>query len=194
MKTPHNHPLVHATTRLTAATALLTWLVAASAQAQTEPPKPGPERAKLGMMVGYWSYEGEAVDALRGTKEKFAGKVISRFVLGGFFVEDKWEEKTPSGNYLSGIQLFGYDATTKGYFVNGISSDGGRQTGTMTIEGDTITSIWTQTSGKGEKSLVKGVWKYSSDQTSFTATWQLSLDEGKTWGNWLEYKATKLKK
>ena len=176
-----------------AAFVVLAGLLAVAAQAQTETPKPGSELKKLEMMIGNWSYEGVTTDARQGTKEKFAGRTVTHFVLGGVFVEDKWEEKSPAG-FTSGIQIYGYDAQAKSYFVNGYSCDGGSYTGSVTIEGDILTNSWTQTSGKGEKSLVKGVWKYSPDRNSFTSSWQLSRDEGKTWTPWVEYKAVKLKK
>ena len=168
---------------------LLAGLSAGSVRAEAEAPKPGPEHAKLGILVGDWTYEGKTAD----TKESFTGTITTRFVLGGFFVEDKWEE-TAGAARLSGVQMFGYDAAAKGYFVNGYSSDGSRYAGGVTIEGDVLTSTWVEALGQGATRLVKGVWTFDPDQSGFTAVWQTSRDGGRTWTPWLEYRAKKAAK
>lgn len=170
------------------AVCIAAWGAALPAVADDGTPQPGPERTKMEMMVGDWSYEGAIFESPLGPKGKFAGKSSIASILGGFFVEDTWDE----GANGSGLQIFGYDEMSKRHFVNAYSSDGGRHVGTVEIAGDVIVSTWTRpVSGAAMEAMVKGVWTYAPDRSSFTAAWQFSLDKGRTWTPWIEYKGKK---
>jgi hypothetical protein len=163
-----------------------------------EAPKPGAEHAKLSEFISAMPYEGETDAVWDGTEYgpagKFTGKNTVRPVLGGFFFIEEWEEDYPSGDKLSGIIVYGYDAKNKyhaeNYDSNGLSSNVKIQF----PDNHTMTQQFEQTSPKGEKSLVKGHWKYNKDKSEFIANWELSLDNGKTWKHWVTFKGTRTKK
>jgi len=74
-------------------------LFAGFVQAQTpERPKPGPEQKKLvEVFGGEWKYEGTTQETPLGPAGKFAGKQTSRPILGGLYLETKWQDKGTYG-------------------------------------------------------------------------------------------------
>jgi hypothetical protein len=154
----------------------------ATVRAQSvEQPKPGPEHKKLEIYVGEWNYKGEAEATPFGPAGKFAGKETSRMVLGGFFLESRWEDKGDSGYIAQGIVLTGYNAATKSYPDYGFENDGSISPGSRTVSGNTWTSTGSRTDRNGKVYRMKFVSTLSADATTFSNTAQYSADDGKTW-------------
>jgi hypothetical protein len=152
------------------------------------PMKPTPEMQKLEGFVGNWTYTGRQadppVDGLPwGQAGSYAGSFKERFVLGGAFMESQIEDTNPSGR-TSALWMTGYDAKTKTYKADLYISDGARASVTCTLDGTTWTVNGTVTGSEGQEVLTKTVVEYSSDWSSYTATTDVSADDGKTWKNW----------
>jgi hypothetical protein len=163
-----------------------------SQAARAQEAKPGPEHKKLEILVGEFTYEGTANETPLGPKGTFQGKLGADFVLDGFFVGAKWEEKNPTGT-LKGIEMHGYNPATKTHTVQMFMSDGTQIAGTTAFNKDGFTSEFTAIGAQGKKFPAKGEWKYAPDRSSFTGKWQISLDDGKTWVPWLEYTMKRVK-
>lgn len=160
--------------------------------------KLSPALKKLEVFVGDWTYEGEQFDPqvdgvpFEGSG-KFSGKLTTRYVLNGSFQETHWQDDEGSSGKMSGLNITGYDPKAGHYVANGHTSDGSRSARTATLDGNIWTSHSTLTTKKGEKVLVKGVLRYSSDWSSYSAKTELSVDDGKTWKLWYTENAKKLK-
>jgi hypothetical protein len=156
-----------------------------------------PGYQKMKRLLGDWTYEGHVDSQWEGTTfgpaGKLSGQFQARFVLNGNFVEEHWEETYEAGGGLGGINIYRYDADTGNILSKGFQSDGTQDNTVYTIDGDTLTGDFKQTGADGKESLIKAVWKYGPNHDTFTSTWKLSLDEGKTWKRWLTYDAKKKK-
>lgn len=152
-----------------------------SAHREIVAPEKTPGYEMLKRLVGDGTYEGHWEQTPLGAAGKFTGQFFSRFVLGGSFVQERWEEVYESGETASGITIFRYDPERQTIVASGFGSDGSTYTAVYTFDGNTLTTTFRQIPAEGEPSLVKAAWKYSPDWASFTSTWQLSRDEGKTW-------------
>jgi len=161
-------------------------------------PEKAPGYQKMKRLSGDWTYEGHVdpqwKDTAYGPAGKFTGEFQARFILNGQFVEEQWEQKNESGGALRGITIYRYDADTGNIISNGFLSDGSRDNTVYTMDGDSLVGNLRQTGADGKESLVKAVWKYGPNHDTFTSTWDLSLDEGKTWKRWLTYEAKKVNK
>ena len=156
--------------------------------ARAELPKPGPEQKKLEIMVGEFTYEGEQSDSPFGPKGKLSGTTSIKFILGGFFVQETWNESNPIGP-LSGIDIYSYDAKKKSYVHSGFANDGGTMVSTFTLDGNTKTTTSTMTTDKGEQVMGKGVTHYTP--SGFSSSWKYSRDNGKTWLPLVDFKGKK---
>jgi len=159
-------------------------------------PEKTPGYDKMKRLLGDWAYEGHVDSQWEGTSfgptGKFEGEFQARFILNGQFVEEHWDQKNESGGVQSGVTIYRYDADTGNIISNGFLSDGSRDNTVYAFDEDTLTGNLKQTAADGTESLVKAVWKYGHNYDSFTATWNLSLDDGKTWKRWLTYDASKV--
>ncbi len=165
--------------------------------AQSNNSKPLPELHKLEILVGDWTYEGKQEnsslsDNPYGQEGKFSGKITTRFLLNGHFLESKLVEKNPAGD-LEAIEIFEYSNSKKQYQYNTFLSDGGRADGTFIINGNTITYRSTMTTQDGETSMIKSIQNISPDRNSITTTCYLSVDDGKSWTLWSRYTSKKVK-
>ena len=124
---------------------------------------------------------------------KFKGESKAKSVMNGYFIHEEWKETYESGGAFAGITIFGYDAKRKEYYAENFWSNGTRSKSKVELQGNTMTQTFTQASADGEESLAKGVWKYNKDKTEFVATWELSLDGGKSWKPWLKYTGKRTK-
>jgi len=175
------------------------WLASQAAKvknAVTDTPKPSPELKKLEGIVGKWEYEGEqASPPMAGLPYGGAGKYFGtftwRYVLGGFFLERKFEDNNPSGK-TDILNLIGYDANAGKYTDYWFTSDGSTEVATATLDGRTWTSNATMISGEGKEVLMQTVLKYSPDWDSASATVEVSADGGKTWKLWFKDEAKKV--
>ena len=163
------------------------------AESQAPVPNPGPEHKRLEILAGTWAYEGQTSETPLGPKEKFKGKLTSRFILDGFFLETRWEEKNPTG-LAQGVEIHGYDAAAQQYRTYMFGNDGSQMIGTDTDIGDGIQFEYQMTDAKGRKMLAKAAATFTPDHRQFTSRWQLSVDGGKTWMPFMEYTGKKIGK
>ena len=164
--------------------------VAAAAAQPAPAPRPGPEHQRLGAFVGNWRFEGEMKPGPMGPGGKLTGTDRIQWLPGNFFVERRFEGKTPAGA-MSGIELIAYDAAKKTYTYNASMSDGLLATGTLRVSGST----WTT---EGTASLAGTVFHerctlaFAAGNTSIAVKCEMSAD-GKQWAPSLEGTATKAK-
>ena len=92
--------------------ALLLLLFTASMQAQGPAPKPGPEYKAYEVWLGDWQYEGEAKDSPIGPGGKYSGRTTVRWVLDGWFMEFRSQERGNLGD-LEVVEFDWYDAAAK---------------------------------------------------------------------------------
>src|SRR5512136_2564338 len=121
--------------RTVIAVGLMTLLFAVAAQAQAPTPKPGPEYKAFDVWIGEWQYEGTGMASPLGPAGKISGKQTVRWVLNGFFVEFRSEEKGPQCN-VEVIELDWYDAATKTYPYQSYGNNGDVLTATGTVSGN----------------------------------------------------------
>jgi hypothetical protein len=162
------------------------------AQSQNNP-KPGPEQKKLEVWVGEWNHDVQTKATPLGPAEKFSGTITYGFVLNEFYLEGKWSEKHADG-ITKGEEWHWYDPATKTHNVNAYGDDGFVTVGNEAVNGTTWTSISRQTDAKGQVSKVRTSGTMSPDAKSFVGTWDLSMDDGKTWVSWWEIKLTKVRR
>lgn len=159
-------------------TGLVALLSAMALQAQTPPPKPGPEHKKLNIWVGDWTYEADIQATPLGPAGKCVGKSMVRPILGGFFVEFRGDEKGPTGPF-QWREVDGYDALNKKYTWNGFTSDGSASSVTYMIDGTMVN--YSGTVLLGEKQYkIRGTVVFADDFMSFVEQRELSVD-GQTW-------------
>jgi len=148
--------------------------------------------AMLKHLAGNWVWAGEQVDidtddSPYGQGGKFSGSSESRLVLGGRFLLGEWQEKSPEGNVLRGINLTGYDAKKQSYVTYSFMSDGSTDTGSFTLEGRIARNQSTMTTGTGKKLLVKTERKFARNWKRQEGRQEISTDNGKTWKHWAEF-------
>ena len=158
-----------------------------TAAAQAPSPKPGPEQKRLEVFVGNWTFEGEAKPGPGGPGGKVTGTDRIQ-MLGGFFVERRWEGKGPMGD-LKGVHIFGYDPVKKTYITSGFDSVGGFDSGTIAVSGSTWTFSSTGVSG-GKPMQSRCSVTFAAGNTSLTVKCEASMD-GKNWTPSFEGKSTK---
>jgi ketosteroid isomerase-like protein len=163
---------------------------AALGQQPAQTPKPGPEHQKLAILLGDWTYEGQAKDSPLGPAGKFSGKMTARPILGGFFVESRGHETAPGWD-IDWVETDGYDPVGKKYTWAGYDSGGGSAAATYTLDGATMSYAGTMTVD-GKQYYVRGTSVYAPDLMSCADKREISTD-GKTWAPFAESKATKVK-
>jgi hypothetical protein len=158
------------------------------AQAQApQVPKPGAEHKKLEVFLGTWTYEGEAKKSVFGPAGKVTGTETFES-LGGFFLQDRWDEKNPLGP-LKGLQMWGYDPMKKTYTYNYFTTFGEIGSGTVTVSGNTWTWTGSGISYEGKPAYGRGSLTFSG-ATTYTVKSEASSD-GKAWIPSFEGKWTK---
>ncbi|MBL9138499.1 MAG: DUF1579 family protein [Verrucomicrobiales bacterium] len=159
----------------------LTSMLLSSAYGQNTAPKPSLEHKKMEVMVGTWSYEGSLESSPFWPAGNYKGKVIARMVLGGLFLESRWEDKSDSGNLFQAIDMQTYDASTKTYIGHGFENDGKSSQYSRSVNGNTWTTSGTRTDRKGLLYKTRSVWTYAADGKSATGMGEYSADDGRTW-------------
>jgi hypothetical protein len=163
---------------------------ATAMQAQAQAPKPDPELKKLRVVVGDWTYEGEAKPGPLGPGGKFTGEYTARMILGGFFLQERWTEKGPAGE-TRGLALDGYDPVNKNFSGEMYSDDGSTLSAVLTITGNTWTFAGKLVAA-GKPYQFKGTFVLAADLASGTYKTEISAD-GKTWTPLGESRWTKAK-
>jgi hypothetical protein len=133
------------------------------------------------MCAGEWTYEGTANDTPFAPAGSFKGKASTRMILGGFFLENREEDKSPDGYIYQGIQIRGFDSVTKSYVEHVYENDGTMTSTVVTVNGNTWTGAGTRTDSQGKVYKTRNVLTYASDGQSFTFASEYSADDGKTW-------------
>lgn len=163
--------------------------VVGAAWGQPPAPKPDPGYKALEVLMGDWQYEGQAQDSPIGPAGKFSGKVSIRWVLGGFFLELRGQEKGNLGA-LEWTEFDWYDPTAKNYPVQGYMSIGDTYSAVFTVSGNVWKATGTQTHN-GIPYKFRGESIVAADGMSYTWKNEISAD-GKTWKPWTEGKWTKV--
>lgn len=163
-----------------------TLLLTATASAQMNMPKPGPEHKKLDYFTGNWTCDGDTKPGPMGPGGKMTMTDDSKWMDGGFFVVIHSQYKSPMGNG-TGLAFLGYDADEKKYTYNEFNSDGEVVLSKGTVDGDAWTWIGDmKPAGKGrfsEKIL---------SPTSYSFKFEMSSD-GASWTPFMDGKCTKSK-
>lgn len=150
--------------------------------AQAQQPKPGPEHKKFEVLVGEWVYEGTGEDIpFMDAAGKFKGKVTTRKVLGGFYVQSQGEDTSDNNYIYQQISLTGYDPVKKTYFSHAFENDGTSSISTLSVDGNTWTAMGTRTDNKGKVYKMRTVDTYSADGKTQKSVTDYSADDGKTW-------------
>jgi hypothetical protein len=170
---------------------LMAVVVANVALAQGPPPMPkaGPEQQRLHYFVGQWKHEGEMKASPWGPAGKFTS-TEDVHMLGDFWVVLRSKGTGPMGA-MEELAAIGYDAKQKAYTYDDFTSMGQHEKSTGHVSGKTWT--WTSDEEMGGK-IVKGKFVLNEvSATSYTYKFDMSTDNGKTWANMMEGKATKAK-
>ena len=176
--------------RFTTALLLFVLLAAVLAWGQAPPamPKPGPEHQRLHYFVGTWHSEGDMKASPMGP----AGKVSSNDhgeMVGDFFCAIHSDGTTPMGP-MKAVGIMGYDPKTKMYTYDGFDNSGMHDLAKGSVSGKTWT--FTDENEIGGKKIKGRYTMTELSATSYTFKFDMSED-GKTWNNIMEGKATKTK-
>ncbi len=145
------------------------------------------------MFVGEWTYEGsQEVTPFFPSAGTFRGKSISRMVLGGFFLEERDEDKADDGYVFQGVGLTGYDPVKQSYFTHTFENDGKASVGSLSLSGNSWTSHSTRSDTKGKLYKTRNVQTFAIDGKSWTSLTEYSSDNGKTWKKAWSLKATRV--
>jgi uncharacterized protein DUF1579 len=158
--------------------------------AQAPPmPKAGPEQRRLHYFVGQWKHEGEMKSGPFGPGGKFTS-TEDVHMLGDFWVVFHAKGTGPTGA-TEELSSIGYDPKRKAYTYDDFNSMGQHVKSTGHVSGKTWT--WMSDEDMGGKNE-KGKFVLNEvSATSYTYKLDYSSDNGKTWANMFEGKATKVK-
>ena len=155
------------------------------------PPKPGPEQQRLAAFIGNWTFAGEMKPGPMGPGGKMTGTDRITWLPGGFFVERRFNGKSPLGE-MSGVEILGYDSARKTYTYNFFDSMGTMGMGTINVSGSTWNAKGTASSG-GEVMQERCTLTFGAGNTTLTVKCESSMDGGKTFAPFIEGTATKSK-
>jgi hypothetical protein len=167
---------------------LATWLaLGASAIAQMEMPKPGPELKKLDMFAGTWTLEGDMKPSAMGPGGKTTENEKCEWMEGGFFLVCHTDFKTTMGNG-AGISFMGYSSDDKAYTYREFNSWGEFTDSKGAVDGDTWT--WTNDEKMGSMTMKGRFTMKVTSPTSYNFAFEMSQD-GTKWTTVMDGKATK---
>jgi len=155
------------------------------------PPKPGPEQQRLAAFIGNWTFAGEMKPGPMGPGGKMTGTDRITWLPGGFFVERRFNGKSPLGE-MSGVEILGYDSARKTYTYNFFDNMGTMGAGTITVNGSTWTATGGGSSG-GQAFQERCSLTFGAGNTTLAIKCESSAD-GKTYAPFLEGTATKVAK
>jgi len=163
------------------------WLaLAATALAQMDMPKPGPEHKKLDIFAGTWALEGTMKgDMSPGTKVTENEKC--EWMEGGFFLVCHTDFKTAMGDGTS-VSVMGYSTDDKSYSYREFNSWGEFVDSKGSLDGDTWT--WTNDEKMGTMTIKGRFTMKVTSPTSYNFSYETSQD-GTKWTTVLDGKATK---
>ena len=121
------------------------------------PLQPHPALKQLEPLLGTWENKGNA-----------PGKSTYSKGLGGHFLIQEFETKTPSGRTLAGIEYITWDEETQSLRSHLMADDGSNFTYTYQIDDDG--TVWTWFGDKDSDNFFKG--QLSDDRGTITGRWQ----------------------
>ena len=162
-------------------------LISASALAQMEMPKPGPEHKKLDMFAGSWTLDGDMKASPMGPGGKMTETEKCAWMEGGFFVVCNSIFKSSMGDG-TGISVMGYSADDKAYTYREFNSWGEFDDSKGSVDGDTWT--WTSDEKMGSMTMKGRFTMKITSATSYNFTFEMSPD-GTKWSTVMDGKASK---
>jgi hypothetical protein len=93
------------------------------AQKASEPPKPGPDVAKLGYFVGDWKINAQLILNRSTAPARFTGTAHNEWMAGGFFLISHSDQDSENQIGKS-LTIYGYDPVAKTYSYYAVNSAG----------------------------------------------------------------------
>src|SRR5262245_8901027 len=146
------------------------------------------EHQKLAVVIGKWTFEGQAQASPYGPAGKLTSVDTFTWLPGNYFVEHQWDQKQ-AGTQIIGKEIMGYDSTAKVYTSHFFDNAGNTGSLKATVNGNTWT--WTADSIlQGKPVKERGTVVITGD--TLTSKWEYSADGSKWLPNY-EAKATRSK-
>ena len=123
-------------------------LFVSTAALSAQAPKPAPELKRLDAFVGKWTADGQAMASPYGPAGPVASTDTFEWMAGGFFMVHHWDVKQ-GATPIKGMEVIGYDATSKAYISRFFDNAGNTGTFKGTWQGNTL--VWsgeTEVAGK----------------------------------------------
>ena len=169
-------------------TIISAWLVlAASALAQTEAPKPTSEHKKLDVFVGSWTLEGDMKPGAMGAGGSMTEYEKCEWMEGNFFLICHTDFKSSMGNG-SGLSVMGYSTEDKAYTYREYNSWGEAMDSKGSVDNDTWT--WTSDEKMGGTTMKGRFTMKILSPTAYNFSFEMSQD-GAKWTAVMDGKATK---
>jgi hypothetical protein len=162
-------------------------VLAGSAVAQMEAPKPGPELKKLDMFVGSWTLDGTMKPGSMGQGGTMTENEKCEWMEGGFYLICHSEYKSSMGNGV-GLSVMGYSTEAKAYTYREFNSFGEFDDSKGSVDGDTWT--WTSDEKMGGMTMKGRFTMKMTSATAYTFVFDMSED-GTKWSTVMEGKASK---
>jgi hypothetical protein len=165
-------------------------LLATTAFAQMEIPKPGPEVKKLDYFVGHWTSEGDMKPGPMGPGGKFTLQENTEWMEGGYFVVI--HSKYRGGGMPDGASTayMGYDTQEKVYTYDEFNSSGEHTHSTGAIDGDNF--VWMSDMKMGAQTMKGRFSMKLMPPNAYAYKFEVSPD-GKAWSLVMDGKDTKAK-
>lgn len=170
--------------------ALVMLLLAATAFAQMEMPKPGAEHKKLDYFVGDWTSEADMKPGPWGAGGRMVMHEHSEWMEGGYFLILRSSYKNTAMGDGSSIAFMGYDFQEKVYTYDEFNSSGEHNHSTGTIAGDTWT--WMSDIKAGPQTMKGRFTVKILPPNAYSYKFEVSPD-GTNWNQIMEGKDTKNK-
>jgi hypothetical protein len=151
-----------------------------SASDAPQPPRPGPEHARLAPFVGRWSTAGEVLASGSSPALEIAGVDEYEWLPGGFFLLHRVDVRI-GGERAQALEIIGWDAERRGYFMRSFDQQGNAGEMHATVAAD-------------------GTWRFAGDAERFTGAFSDGGDtlsgrwerrEGDSWLPWMDIRLTK---
>jgi hypothetical protein len=165
-------------------------LLATTAFAQMEIPKPGPEVKKLNYFVGHWTSEGDMKPGPMGPGGKFTLQENSEWMDGGYFVVI--HSKYSGGGMPDGTSTayMGYDTQEKVYTYDEFNSSGEHTHSTGNLDDDNF--VWMSDMKMGAQTMKGRFSMKLMPPNAYAYKFEVSPD-GKAWSLVMDGKDTKAK-
>ena len=164
--------------RTTSKLAFLSLVPAMVLMAQAPNPKPMPEIKALDVWVGDWTFTGTVKDGPNDKEHPLTWRLHNHWILSGFAVQDD-QEWIESGITTKFLEVMYFDPAKKSLISTGHGDDGSSWISTLTVKGNTWFERGVLTDPDGKTAPFSGVWTFSSDHLSMTATQEREQDGSK---------------